>query len=410
MSVSLISRLRSMSVVGLLVALPVGVVPVRAAGTVAAPENKEKGTGAVKTGKAPEGKGGAPEMKGGKAAAGRGGRGGASSLPQAVEVTPLKRRDLSETLRVVGSLAPNETASIRPETTGLIRSIHFEEGQRVKKGDLLVKIDDSELRAQLAQSEARHELAKLNLARAENLRQTLSNTQADADRSRSEYSAAQADLELLKVRLARTEVRAPFDGLVESRTLSAGDYVNTQSVITTINDLSKLKVEFQVPERYLPKVKAGTPFEVRSTTIEASAAVPGVVYFVNSVIDRNTRSGAVKGYLDAPSTILKAGMFAVIEIVLEVRKGALTVPEGAILIEQRGPQIITVNELNGDKVAAFVPVVLGLRARGLVEVRAVTGELSEATEVIAAGIGSLALFPGAKLAPRPLRAEFLISD
>ena len=400
MSVSLLSCLRSMSVFGLLAALAVGVVPGWAAGTGAASEGKEKAAGAVKSGKAPEG----------KAAAGRGGRGSAGSLPQAVEVTPLKRRDLSETLRVVGSLAPNETAAIRPETTGLIRSIHFEEGQRVKKGDLLVKIDDSELRAQLAQSESRYELAKLNLARAENLRQTLSNTQADADRSRSEYSAAQADLELLKVRLARTEVRAPFDGSVESRTLSAGDYVNTQSVITTINDLSRLKVEFQVPERYLPKVKAGTPFEVRSTTIEAAEAAKGEVYFVNSVIDRNTRSGAVKGYLNAPSTVLKAGMFAVIEIVLEVRKGALTVPEGAILIEQRGPQIVTVRDVNGEKIAAFVPVVLGLRARGLVEVRAVTGELNESTEVIAAGIGSLALFPGAKLDPRPLRAEFLISD
>ena len=410
MSVFLLSCLRSISVSGLLAALAVGSAPCWAAGAEPAPVSKEKGAGAVKTGKAPEGKGSAPEAKGGKAASGRGGRGGSGSLPQAVEVTPLKRRDLSETLRVVGSLAPNETAAIRPETTGLIRTIHFDEGQRVKKGDLLVKIDDSELRAQLAQSESRYELAKLNLARAENLRQTLSNTQADADRSRSEYSAAQADMELLKVRLARTEVRAPFDGLVESRTLSAGDYVNTQSVITIINDLSKLKVEFQVPERYLPKVKAGTPFEVRSTTIEASEAVKGEVYFVNSVIDRNTRSGAVKGFLDAPSSVLKAGMFAVIEIVLEVRKGALTVPEGAILIEQRGPQIITVNDLNGEKVAAFVPVVLGLRARGLVEVRAVTGELSESTEVIAAGIGSLALFPGAKLEPRPLRAEFLISD
>jgi len=373
---------------------------------------KTKEAGAANSGKGAEGKSGGDGKTGGAkgGAAAAGGRGGRSALPQAVEVTPLVRRDLSETLRVVGSLAPNETATIRPETTGLIRSIHFEEGQRVKKGDLLVKIDDSELRAQLAQSESRYELAKLNLARAENLRQTQSNTQADADRSRSEYSAAQADLELLKVRLARTEVRAPFDGIVESRTLSAGDYVNTQAVITTLNDLSKLKVEFQVPERYLTKVKTGTPFEVRSTTIEEAAAIRGEVYFVNSVIDRATRSGAVKGILQPTSTNLKAGMFTVIEIVLEVRKGALTAPEGAILIEQRGPQLVTVVDLNGDKVAAFVPVVLGLRSRGLVEVSAVKGELTDKTEVVAAGIGSLALFPGAKLEPRPLRTEFAIKD
>ena len=311
-------------------------------------------------------------------------------------MTPITRRDLSESLRVVGSLAPNETATIRPEMSGLIRSIHFEEGRQVKKGDLLVKIDDSELKAQLAQTQSRHELAKLNLERAENLRLTQSNTQAE--------------IELLKVRLARTEVRAPFDGVVEARTLSAGDYINSQSIITQINDLSRLKVEFQVPERFVSKVRRGTVFTVKSTSGVNDAAADGEVYFVNSVIDRNTRSSEVKGYLTKTPTAVKAGMFAVIEIVLEVRKGALTVPEGAIFVDQRGPQLVTVAEEKGEPVAAFVPVKLGLRTKGVVEVSAVKGELAEKQMVVAAGVGSLALFPGAKLDPRPLRAEFLVND
>lgn len=352
---------------------------------------------------------GALEKKAAAQPAVKAGRGGGAPA-QPVEVAPVQRRDLAETLRVVGSLAANETAALRPETPGLIRTIHFDEGQRVKKGDLLVKIDDSELRAQLAQSESRYELAKLNLARAENLRQTLSNTQADADRSRSEYSAAQAELELLKVRLARTELRAPFDGAVGARTLSPGDYVTTQSIITTLNDLSRLKVEFQVPERYLSKVRPGTTFSVKSTTIDAGAAAQGEVYFVNAVIDRNTRSSDAKGYLGNVSPLLKAGMFTVIEIVLDVRKGALTVPEGAILIDQRGPQIIAVQQEKGQSVAAFIPVAIGLRSRGLVEVRALRGELTDQTRVVAAGVGSLALFAGAKLDPRPLRAEFQVED
>jgi membrane fusion protein (multidrug efflux system) len=340
----------------------------------------------------------------------RGGRGGAAGQKQAVEVVAISRRDLSESLRVVGSLAPNETASIRPEMSGLIREIHFQEGRNVKRGDLLIKIDDSELQAQLAQSRSRHELAKLNLARAENLRQTQSNTQADVDRARSEFAAAEADIELLKVRLARTEVRAPFDGIVEARTLSAGDYVNTQSILTTINDLSRLKVEFQVPERYLAKVRRGTTFTVKSTTVGRAEPYQGEVYFVNSVIDRNTRSSVVKGFVSGSTAGLKAGMFAEIEVVLEVRQGALAVPEGAILIDQRGPQIVTVADQGDDKIAAFVPVTLGLRSRGLVEVKAVKGELSEKTLVVAAGVGSLALFQGAKLEPRPLRAEFRLEN
>lgn len=338
---------------------------------------------------------------------GRGGRGGGGGK-QAVEVIAIARRDLVEDLRVVGSLAPNETAAIRPEMSGLIRSIHFQEGHCVAKGDLLAKIDDAELQAQLAQMRSRHELSRLNLERAEILRQTQSNTLADVDRVRSEFAATQADIDLLKVRLARTEIRAPFEGVVESRTLSPGDYVNPQSIITTLNDLSRLKVEFQVPERYLAKVRPGTKFSVKLTSVAAAPDAEGEVYFINSVIDRQTRSSEAKGYLNKPSPALRAGMFVVVGIVLEVRRGALTVPEGAILIEQRGPQIIIVEEKAGEKVAAFVPVTLGLRSRGLVEVKAVKGELSEQQIVVAAGVGALALFPGARLEPRPLRAEFRV--
>lgn len=374
-----------------------------AAATLTQAEDIPKGGTDAKRGKA-------ERSEVGKGSAGKSGRGGAAQK-QPVEVIAIGRRDLTESLRVVGSLAPNETATIRPEMGGLIRSIHFEEGRRVKKGDLLVKIDDAELQAQLAQAKSRHELARLNLDRAQNLRGTQSNTQADVDRARSEFAGSEAELELLKVRLARTEVRAPFDGMVEARTLSPGDYINTQSIITTINDLSRLKVEFQVPERYVSKVRRGTKFTVRSTSAgDTEAATDGEVYFVNSVIDRNTRSSEVKGYLSEGTTVVKAGMFAVIEITLEVRKGALTVPEGAIFVDQRGPQIVTVVDQGGDKVAKFVGVRLGLRAKGLVEVVAVKGTLSEQQQVVAAGVGSLALFDGVKLEPRPLRAEFLNLD
>lgn len=354
---------------------------------------------------------GAPAAKATDGAKGaRGGSGGRGAQKQTVEVALPQRRDLSETLNVVGSLAANESATIRPEASGLIREIRFEEGQRVRKGDLLVKIDDSELRAQLAQSESRHELARLNLARAEALQQTRSNTEADVDRARSEFSAAQAEIELIKVRLARTEVRVPFDGVVGSRTLSPGDYVNPQATITTLNDLSRLKVDFQVPERHLAKVRPGTTFAVKSTTVDLTRPVTGEVYFVNSVIDRTTRSSEVKGFLPVGTAGLKAGMFVEVEIVLEVRQGALTVPEGAVLVDQRGPQLVTVKDEKGEKLAAFVPVALGIRSRGLVEVRPLRGELSDTTPVVAAGVGSLALFPGARLEPVPLRAEFRNND
>ncbi len=329
---------------------------------------------------------------------------------QAVEVVPVQRRDLVETLNLVGSLAPNESAQIRAEIAGQVRAISFNEGERVEKDQVLLKIDDSELRAQLAQAEARFQLAELNLQRAEKLRQTLTNTQADYDRASSEYSTIKAELALLRVRLDKTEVKAPFAGVAAARSISPGDYVNAASNITTINDLSRLKIEFQVPERYQSKVRPGTKLTVQAKAFASDQPVQGEVYFVNAVIDRDTRSCEVKGYLDNPPPALKAGMFANIELVLEVHRGALTVPEGSILMSQQGTQVIAVREQGADKVAEFIPVNLGLRARGLVEINPVKGELPENQLVVASGVGGLVLYPGAKLDPQPLRSEFRVGE
>ena len=325
---------------------------------------------------------------------------------QAVEVVPVARRDLVETLNVVGSLAPNESAQLRAEIAGQIRAIRFHEGERVAEGQVLVKIDDAELQAQLAQADARFKLAELNLQRAENLRRSQTNTEADYDRALSEYAGGKAELALLRVRLEKTEIKAPFAGVVGARMISPGDYVDNTKVIATIADLSRLKVDFRVPERYLGKLHAGTAFTVKSKALVTEEPAPGEIYFVDAVIDRDTRSSELKGYLNNPPPALQAGMFANIEVVLEVHRGVLTVPEGAVLVSPEGARLILVQESKGEKVAAFLPVRLGLRARGLVEVQPVQGGLAEGQSVVASGVGGLVIYPGARLEPRPLRAEF----
>lgn len=326
---------------------------------------------------------------------------------QPVEVAPVVKRDLAEMLSLVGSLAPNETAQIRAEISGQVRAVLFEEGQHVQKGQVLLRIDDAELRAQLAQAEARFRLAELNLKRSEDLTQARSMSQAEADRVKSDYFAAEAEVQLLRVRLAKMEIRAPFDGVVGARTVSPGDYVTAATVITTLDDLSRLKIEFQVPERYVAQIGPGSVFKVRARTPAGEMQTQGEVYFVSSVIDRSTRSSQVKGYLRGEAAQLKPGMFANIDLVLQVRSGVLTVPEGAILATPAGPQVVAVREQGPDKVAQFVPVQLGLRETGLVEVSPLkAGELVEQTQVVASGVGALVLYPGAKLEPRPLRPEF----
>ncbi|WP_138223371.1 efflux RND transporter periplasmic adaptor subunit [Nibricoccus aquaticus] len=333
----------------------------------------------------------------------------ASAAPQAqkqpVEVTSVVRRDLAETLTVVGSIAANESAALRAEIAGQVREVFFDEGQRVTKGQVLLKIDDSELRAQFAQAESRFKLAELSLARNQGLLETKTVSQADFDRANAEFSTATAELSLLRVRLAKTEIKAPFDGVVGGRSISPGDYVTPASVIAQIDDLSRLKIDFQIPERFIGKIKQGTSFTLRSRTLDASARVQGEVYFVSSVIDRATRASEVKGLLVEPPAGLKPGMFANVEIVLDVRKDALTVPEGSILASVRGAQLIAVKDSGSDKIAEFIPVELGLRARGFVEIVSSKTPLDEQQSIVAAGVGSLILFPGAKLDPKPLKAE-----
>ena len=348
---------------------------------------------------------GCKDRSAGQTAAGR----GMARAPQVVEVTPMERRDLSETINLIGSLQPNESAEIRPEVGGLVRAILFEEGQRVEAGDVLLKIDDAELRAQVAQVEARYRLAELNVARSENLSETRTIPQSEYDRARSEFAATKAELEVLRLRLGKTEVKAPFAGVVGARTISPGDFVTTSSVITRLDDLTRMKISFQVPERFLAKVHPGT--ELRAIIRLAGnerreRVVRGEVYFVSATIDRSIRASEVKALLSEADPALRPGMFANVELILDVRQQVLTVPEGAILADARGVQIIVVGEKDGQPVARYVPVRTGLRARGLVEVTPMVEDLPEKVQVVASGVGALVLYPGAPIDPKPLRAQF----
>jgi membrane fusion protein (multidrug efflux system) len=346
----------------------------------------------------------------GKKAAGKAATAAVDQL-QPVEVTNVTRRDLVESLSLVGSLAANESAQLRAEIAGQVRAVQFQEGDHVTKDQVLVRIDDAELRAQLAQAEAAFHLAELNLKRSANLTEAKSMSQAEADRILSEHASAEAALSLLRVRLAKTEIKAPFDGVVGARTVSPGDYITAATVITTLDDLSRMKIEFQVPERFLAKVAAGAKFVVSARSDAGDGTtrqIPGEVYFVSSSIDRATRASAVKGFLTDVPRELRPGMFANVSLVLSVRQNALTVPEGAILTTPRGTQVIAVREDKGQKVADFVGVKLGLRSRGLVEIEPVGAALADGQPIVASGVGALILFPGAKLEPRPQKEQFRI--
>lgn len=338
-----------------------------------------------------------------------GGAGGGPSGPTArppvtVETIVVERRDLAERVFLAGTVLPNESVELRFETAGRIMEILFEEGQRVETGAALVRLDESELQAQLAQARASQQLALSNLRRDEALVASGGRTESDLDRARSEADCAAAEVRLLEVRLARTTLIAPFAGTVGARSISVGDFVNTSTTVTTITDLSRIKVEFSVPEVFATRVRPGSRFTVTARGA-AAGSVGGEVYFVSPDAARATRATNVKGYLDGDGGGLRPGAFASVELTLDVRAGVLTVPEGAILVRPDGAVVAAVRTQGEARTVEFVPVRTGLRERGLVEVAPRAGSLNEGDEVVASGVGGIVLLPGDRVQPRPLRAE-----
>ena len=322
--------------------------------------------------------------------------------PQKVEVVALVRDDLRETLEVTGSLEAKESVTLQPELSGLVREIAFTEGQQVEKGALLARLDDAELNAQVAEAEARADLARINRERADALATDGSLAQAEIDRVRSEERGSLAALELLRVRLARTRLVAPFAGVLGARRLSVGDYATPASVLTTLDDLSALKLTFLVPERSIPQVRPGTRVtaRVRVGADEQAVETEGEVFFVSASIDPAVRASAVKAILRGPPSALRPGMFASVRILLSTRGQVLVAPEAALLSGVRGVQVIAVTEKDGKPVARYVKVQTGLRVGGRVEVRPVAPDRLEPGErIVSSGAGALVLFPGAPLEP-----------
>ncbi len=334
--------------------------------------------------------------------------GPSARTPQRVEYIELARDDLRETLDVTGTLEANDSIVIHPELAGIVREIAFAEGQFVEKGALLARLDDAELRAQVAEAEARAELARINRERADALARDRTISQAEIDQARIDERAAVAALDLLRVRLARTRIVAPVSGVLGSRRLAVGDYATPASVLTTLDDLSALKVRFRVPERSIPQVRPGTSVTARVrlgnelTPIETE----GEVFFVSASIDPMVRASEVRAILRDPPEKLRPGMFASVRIVLATREQVFVVPEAALLAGVRGVQLISVAEKDGRPVARFVNVETGLRVGPRVEVRPVPPHTLEVGQrIVSSGVGALTLFPDAPLNPVPAFVE-----
>ncbi|HET9976455.1 MAG TPA: efflux RND transporter periplasmic adaptor subunit [Burkholderiaceae bacterium] len=267
----------------------------------------------------------------GRPAAGGGG-------PAAVEVGKVEVMRIEDDAQAVGSLRAAQTVMVRPEVSGRVVRIGFADGGKVRRGQVLVQLDDTLQMAQLKQSQAQASIARTNLQRSRELQAQNFVSQSAVDQNAAALEVAEAQVALAQAQLARLVIRAPFDGVAGIKVISLGDYLKDGADVVSLEDRSRMWVDFRLPERYIGRTQVGQSVEV---TLDAlpGRAFTGKVEALDSLVDANGRSLLVRARVDNPGEALKSGMFARARIVFAVREQALVVPEEA-LVPQGGKQFL----------------------------------------------------------------------
>ena len=263
------------------------------------------------------------------------GGGGAGARPRVagpvpVEVKAARVDTVIDAITATGQIEALQAVELRPEVDGRLIEILVREGAEVANGAALFKVDDAELKAQVARAEADRDLAEQALARTNQLLSEKAAATADVERAEATARGARAALELLTVRLKRTVVRAPFAGVAGARFVSVGDYVNNTSRLITLQTVNPQRAAFQVPERYAERLKLGQKVEFKVAALESRIFL-GTVDFVDPRVQLPARTITVKALVANPTRVLQAGMFIEARLETTRRNQAVVVPEEAVL-------------------------------------------------------------------------------
>ncbi len=289
--------------------------------------------------------------------------------PPSVEVAKVEVARLTDDTPAVGSLRSRRGVVLRPEVSGRITQLNFTDGQRVKKGQVLVQFDDQLPLALVQQSQAELSIALANQKRNQELVAQNFISQRSLDESAANLQVAQAKLSLAKATAARLKIVAPFDGIAGIRLVNVGDYLKDGADIVNIEDIDAIYVDFRLPERFQSKVKRG------QTAVLDIDALPGRQYTaelqaIDPLIDANGRSIGIRGCVDNRQLQLRPGMFARVNTIFGVRENARVIPEEAI-VPQGGKQYVIrlLDAADGKtRTSQRVEVKVGLRSPGKVEI------------------------------------------
>jgi membrane fusion protein (multidrug efflux system) len=257
--------------------------------------------------------------------------------PISVNGLIIKTQTFANMVAVAGTIEANEQVQIKSEISGLIKSINFTEGSNISKGSLLIKIDDSELQAQLTQALTKEKLAAEVAERAAKLLKADAISQEEYDNADAELRLLKAQTQLIRAQLSKTSIRAPFSGRIGLRNISTGAYLTPIIPIANLVSINPVKITFSVPEKYTSMIKVGT--DITFTVAGTSRIFKATIYAKEPSIDVSTRTLVLKARSSNEEGYLLPGTFANVNLPLEVIKDAILIPSEAVVPVLKGKQI-----------------------------------------------------------------------
>jgi len=253
----------------------------------------------------------------------------------------VKGQDFSNTISLSGSIEANEQIEIRSEVSGIVENIAFTEGSAVSKGQVLFKVNDIELRAQLAQAKTKESLASENERRAKLLLQKEAISQEEYDIASADYRTAKAQTQLIQAQIGKTTVRAPFSGKIGLRSISPGTYVTPTTLIAKLVSTNPLKITFSIPEKYATEISKNNT--ITFTVPNVKETFTAKIYALEPAIEATTRTLQIRALTDNSNGKLLPGTFANIELPLKNIKDAIIIPTEAIVPIQDGKKVFIAN-------------------------------------------------------------------
>ncbi len=240
-------------------------------------------------------------------------------------------------ISVTGSIVANESVELKSEISAMVEKIHFKEGTEVRKGELLVTLDDDEITAQLEKMRYTQQLMKEREFRQRSLLDKEAISQEEYDISLTELNTVASDIKILQTKYQKTKIRAPFDGTVGLRYISVGSYLTPNESIVMLFSIDPAKIDFSVPEKYSKKVKVGD--EIRFITDAMESPKSGKIYALEPQVDIETRTLRMRALSPNPDRSLLPGQFAKVELIFSTLEEALMVPSEAVIPELGGYKI-----------------------------------------------------------------------